>query len=111
MFLWKHKYKIQGPFPVPVFGNMLNYMMAPGVDHQRKRIEKYGDVFGGHSDSMKTLNVANIELLKKIMIKDYVEFLRKFSMTDMVNNRVTHSNNTRSLPTTGHKCHQCNCIF
>ncbi|WAR24170.1 CP341-like protein [Mya arenaria] len=78
MFLWKRKYKIKGPFPVPVFGNLLTYIMAPGADHQRKRIEKYGDVFGGPSASVKVLNVANIELLKKIMIKDHVEFQNRF---------------------------------
>ncbi|WAR27294.1 CP3AV-like protein [Mya arenaria] len=53
-------------------------MDRPGADHQRKRIEKYGDVFGGHLGTMKTLNVANIELLKKIMIKDYVEFQNRY---------------------------------
>ncbi|WAR27292.1 CP3AT-like protein [Mya arenaria] len=78
MLIWKHKYKIKGPFPVPVFGNLLTYIMAPGVDHHRKQIEKYGDVFGGPSGSMKTLNVANIELLKKIMIKDHVEFQNRY---------------------------------
>ncbi|XP_052782645.1 cytochrome P450 3A2-like isoform X2 [Mya arenaria] len=78
MLLWKHKYKIKGAFPLPIFGTMLSYIMAPGAEDQRKRFEKYGSVFGGPSGSTRVIAVADIQLLKKIMIQDHVEFQNRY---------------------------------
>ena len=78
MLSMRRKSKINGPFPLPLFGtgiSMFYYIMRYGVNGwQRRMCKKYGNVYIDIIGSHPMVNVADPELAKNIGIKDFKRF-------------------------------------
>lgn len=66
---------IQGPRPLPLFGNALSLIRNKPWLIKRKWIEKYGRVYGIYSGATPLLSVADVEVVQQITTKDFDSFV------------------------------------
>src|SRR5699024_7641349 len=87
-----HKYSywsrrgLTGPKPVPFVGNLLEVLSKGLVDVELEWHRKYGKIYGTYSNFSPTLCIADPELIKLVMIKDFNLFVnrRKAVLADRV---------------------------
>ncbi|XP_002730609.1 cytochrome P450 3A29-like [Saccoglossus kowalevskii] len=75
------KLGIAGPKPVPFFGNLTQ--MGTGMQYKDLEwIKKYGKVYGYYEGRMPMLLVADVEMCKQIMVKQFSSFVnrRRFNL-------------------------------
>lgn len=65
------RHGIRGPTPVPLFGNMLQDVFHSIPELDKKNIAKYGKVYGVYEMSKPILVVADPELLRQLLIRDF----------------------------------------
>eukprot|EP00057_Strongylocentrotus_purpuratus_P019952 XP_011674426.1 PREDICTED: cytochrome P450 3A24 isoform X2 [Strongylocentrotus purpuratus] len=80
---WTHTYfkrqGIPGPPPKPIFGNALDFN-RPICEVLDEYGQKYGTMFGVYLWRRPILVIADIEVLRNVMIKDYHKFYNKYPM-------------------------------
>lgn len=87
---FRRKYKLKGPFPVPLFGNLLEIFFYKLPDLEQKN-SKYGATQFGSLGCVGFINIYDTELLKKILIKDHVKFQNRFSLEGLEPPPIDHS--------------------
>ncbi|CAG2174542.1 unnamed protein product, partial [Oppiella nova] len=70
---WKNR-QISGPKPIPIFGNVLSPVLKPRPYVEMEWYKKYGKLFGVFSMGKPVLTVADPELIKQILVKDFHSF-------------------------------------
>ncbi|CAG2162360.1 unnamed protein product [Oppiella nova] len=70
---WK-KLGVKGPKPIPIFGNFLERCQNPVPLLDVEYVKKYGNIFGIFNGRDPTLMVAEPELLKQILVKEFHKF-------------------------------------
>ncbi|XP_052282963.1 cytochrome P450 3A29-like isoform X3 [Dreissena polymorpha] len=78
---WKWKYNVKGYFPLPIIGTLPFALSNPTPDGERRRIERFGKIYGGSLGMVNLINVCDLDILKKILVKDHVEFQNRFTLT------------------------------
>ncbi|XP_054160060.1 cytochrome P450 3A11-like, partial [Oppia nitens] len=67
---WKSQ-NISGPKPLPIFGNILSRFLRPMSTVELEWYKKYGQIFGVYTGDKPALSVADPELIKQILVKDF----------------------------------------
>ncbi|CAG2165916.1 unnamed protein product [Oppiella nova] len=65
---------ICGPKPIPIFGNALSSALTPQPFVELQWYKKYGKLFGKFNMGKPCLTVADPELIKQILVKDFHSF-------------------------------------
>ncbi|XP_060554895.1 cytochrome P450 3A14-like [Ruditapes philippinarum] len=76
---WRRKYKLRGDFPLPLVGNLFSVTGQKWEKVDDKMLEKYGPVSVITFGKFTTINVSDTGLLKKIFIKDHLNFQNRFT--------------------------------
>ncbi|CAG2172267.1 unnamed protein product, partial [Oppiella nova] len=83
---WKDR-QISGPKPIPIFGNVLSPVLKARPYVEMEWYKKYGKLFGVFNMGKPCLTVADPELIKQILVKDFHSFRNR--RTPPGGNRVT----------------------
>ncbi|KAH3706709.1 hypothetical protein DPMN_066097, partial [Dreissena polymorpha] len=78
--LWKWKYNVKGYFPLPILGTLPFQLSNPTPDGERSRINRFGKIYGGSLGMINIINVCDIDILKKILVKDHADFQNRFTL-------------------------------
>ncbi|CAG2178449.1 unnamed protein product, partial [Oppiella nova] len=70
---WKNR-NISGPKPIPIYGNFLSPVLKARPDVEMEWYKKYGRLFGVFTFEKPGLTVADPELVKQILVKDFNAF-------------------------------------
>ncbi|XP_054152863.1 cytochrome P450 3A8-like [Oppia nitens] len=65
---------IPGPKPLVYFGNLLPELFKSKSLVELERFQKYGKIYGTFNGSQPVLTIADPELLKQILVKDFDQF-------------------------------------
>ncbi|CAG2170958.1 unnamed protein product, partial [Oppiella nova] len=68
------KQGIVGPKPIPIFGNFLETFLVPLHETELKWHQRYGKVYGHFMGKLPILNIADPELIKAILVRDFHQF-------------------------------------
>ncbi|CAG2165508.1 unnamed protein product [Oppiella nova] len=68
------KQGINGPKPIPIFGNIINTLMTSEKDRLLGYQKKYGKIYGHYMGDIPVLSIADPELIKLILVKDFHVF-------------------------------------
>ncbi|RWS22464.1 cytochrome P450 3A8-like protein [Leptotrombidium deliense] len=58
---------VDGPTPLPIFGNLLQIFFRQGILATKEYYEKYGKIFGLYERGRPTLSLAEPELLRYVL--------------------------------------------
>ena len=76
--VWDHPLKhLPGPTPLPLLGNLLPYLLHGIPKTDLALIKKYGKTFRIHIGRDDALVVADVDILRKILVKDFVHFINR----------------------------------
>ncbi|XP_067659545.1 cytochrome P450 3A29-like [Haliotis asinina] len=75
-------YGIPGPEPNIIFGSLLT-LLKEGIDFENKRGKLYGDVYGLYIGGIPMITVADPDILKEILIKDFQTFMDRLGFNDL----------------------------
>ncbi|CAG2112108.1 unnamed protein product [Medioppia subpectinata] len=64
------KIGVKGPKPLPIFGNLLDLLFASKAVLDVRRLEQFGKIHGIYVGNKPSIQVAEPELIKQILIKD-----------------------------------------
>ncbi|CAG2176936.1 unnamed protein product, partial [Oppiella nova] len=70
---WKDR-QISGPKPIPIFGNVLSPVLKARPFVEMEWYNTYGKLFGVFNMDKPSLTVADPELVKQILVKDFHSF-------------------------------------
>ncbi|XP_041474344.1 cytochrome P450 3A6-like [Lytechinus variegatus] len=80
---WTHTYfkrrGIPGPPPKPIFGNALDFS-RPSCEVLEEYGKRYGTIFGVYLWRKPIIVIADVDVLRNVMIKDYHRFYNKYPM-------------------------------
>jgi thromboxane-A synthase len=65
---------IKGPRPLPLAGNFLSIRKVGHNEFLEEQIKKFGLIFGYYVGRMPMVNIADVEVLKEIMVKEFDTF-------------------------------------
>ena len=68
---------LKGPRAIFPFGYMLERLASDPIDYELKNKEKFGDIYGLYTGFKPTLTISDVELVKKVMIKDFHLFVNR----------------------------------
>ena len=68
---------LPGPKPIPVLGNMLTYLRQGPAQTDIDLIKKYGKVFRIHIGREPAIVVADVDILRQILVKDFGNFTNR----------------------------------
>ncbi|XP_054157203.1 cytochrome P450 3A9-like [Oppia nitens] len=71
---------VKGPKPVVLFGNIWEMFVKRFQLLEEDRLAKYGPIYGTYMGTKAVLNVADPELIKNIMVKDFHIFINRQNM-------------------------------
>ncbi|XP_064471830.1 cytochrome P450 3A24-like isoform X2 [Ornithodoros turicata] len=77
---WKNQNVTEEPFAL-ILGPLLNLLYKPFFELDQERYQKYGKVFGVYEGGKPTLLVADPEIIKKVLVKDFGAFPNRRRMT------------------------------
>lgn len=81
---WKRKYKVKGPFPFPLVGTFPYIFFVKDLDKAEEEYHKsLGPLVGSNIGSIKVIKIGDVNLLKKIMIKEHVQFQNRYTLTHL----------------------------
>lgn len=80
---WRRKYNLKGDFPFPIIGTLPSVLGKSWDELDSYSLKKYGPVSAGSVGIMKVLHVADLDLLKKIFVKEHVKFQNRFTMDNL----------------------------
>lgn len=72
---------LKGPLPKPFIGNVFDYGGVRQHIAQIKRQEKYGRIYALLHYNIPTIYVADPEMIKTIMVKEFANFTNRFPIT------------------------------
>ncbi|CAG2101756.1 unnamed protein product [Medioppia subpectinata] len=75
---WKDR-NISGPKAIPYFGNSLSLFLTPKPYIERQWYNSYGRLYGHYELGKRTLTVADPELIKQILVKEFDKFRNRLS--------------------------------
>ncbi|XP_054157216.1 cytochrome P450 3A56-like [Oppia nitens] len=70
---WK-KFGINGPKPVLLLGNLMDRILYPMAKIDVDYVNKYGTIYGLYNGTDPVLHVAEPEVIKQILVKDFNRF-------------------------------------
>ncbi|KAJ6647417.1 Cytochrome P450 3A14 [Pseudolycoriella hygida] len=76
---WK-KRGINGPKPLPIFGNLLDILLTPRTDLELNLYKKFGSIYGYYLGNAPVLVVGEPDLIKNILVKDFNVFPQRRNM-------------------------------
>lgn len=83
---WLRKYNLKGPIPLPLVKNLIPNFFKP-LDKQEaqyiKEVGTHGPCRVGIVGCIRAIYIYDVDLLKKIMIKDHLQFQNRFSIEGM----------------------------
>ena len=71
------KINLKAPTPVPIFGNFLSLMHKGIARNDVDQCRLFGKTHGEFLGSAPTINTADVNLIKCIMIKDFNYFVNR----------------------------------
>ena len=77
---------IKGPTPLPIFGNALDFFTKIVPDREIELYKTYGKLYGTYELRLPVLNIADPEVIKNVMIRDFGHFVDR---RDRANHRIT----------------------
>ncbi|XP_064471828.1 cytochrome P450 3A24-like [Ornithodoros turicata] len=77
---WKNQNVTQEPFAL-IFGPFLKLLYMPFFALDQERYQKYGKVFGAYEGGKPTLFVAEPEIIKKVLVKDFASLPNRRRVT------------------------------
>ena len=82
---WSDK-GVKGPRAIFPFGYMLDRLVSDPIDFELKHKERFGDFYGVYTGFKPILTISDVELIKKVMIKDFHLFVnrRDFKILDKI---------------------------
>ena len=82
---WSDK-GVKGPRATFPFGYILERLTSDPIDYELKNKEQFGDVYGVYAGFKPILSISDVELIKKVMIKDFHLFVnrRDFPVLDKI---------------------------
>ena len=82
MYKYFKDLNLASPFPIPVIGNYLNITRKGYPKYDRDIIKKYGKIMGYFEGPTPVILVADVQLVRHILIKDFASFTnRRVSQT------------------------------
>ncbi|CAG2175110.1 unnamed protein product [Oppiella nova] len=84
---------IPGPTPIPFFGNFLDDYFTQHHLLLIKWYNNYGTIYGTYNGKMPVLHVADPELIKAIMVKDFHLFVNRHKLMKAGNSVTKHNLN------------------
>lgn len=76
---WRRKYKLKGAFPIPLFGTLHKNIGKKLDEVDIESVKQYGPVVAGNIGALRFLAVYDLDILKKIFIKDSANFYNRSS--------------------------------
>jgi cytochrome P450 len=74
------RHGIKGPRPLPILGNYLSIKKDGHIPFLEKQIKKYGPVFGYYVGATPKVAIADVEIAKEIMVKEFENFRDRGNM-------------------------------
>ncbi|CAG2112341.1 unnamed protein product [Medioppia subpectinata] len=74
---------LKGPKPVIIFGNLLDLLFVSKPDLEVQRMKQFGKIYGIFEGSKPLIQVAEPELIKQILVKDFRLFNTKVRITNI----------------------------
>ncbi len=71
------KLNLNGPTPLPLFGNFLSVIFKGIIKNDMHYVNKYGKTFGVFEGTIPKISTADVNLIKCILIKDSHYFVNR----------------------------------
>lgn len=72
--------QIPGPVPIPLLGEFLNIILKGLYKNDMDLVQKYGNIIGVYEGPNPTILLSDLELLRKVLIKDSQAFVNRRSV-------------------------------
>ncbi|KAK3603580.1 hypothetical protein CHS0354_017293 [Potamilus streckersoni] len=71
---------IPGPRQIPIFGNLIEVIRSGTYEFELLSTKQYGRVYSSRAGGMFVINISDLDLLKKIFVKNFNSFSDRFEI-------------------------------